>query len=89
MIRQKQLQFGAFSTGPHAPPVGGGYLKNRKEKRPIVWTVFLMDPSVMEEEEKNWRWISKGYLVCDLSFMLIICMALSLGNYFYSVHLIG
>ena len=69
-------------------------MKHRKEKGPIVWTVVLMDPSVVEEEAKNlpfpsWRWISKGYLVCDLLFMLIICLALSLGNHFYSVHLIA
>ena len=69
-------------------------MKNRKERRPIVWIVFLMDPSIVEEEEKNlpfpnWRWISKEYLVCDLLFMLIICLALFLGNYFYSVHLIA
>lgn len=94
MVRQKKLQSGAFSTGPHAPPRVGGYLKNRKEERPNVQTAFLMDPSVVEKKEESlpfsiWRWISKEYLVCDLLFMLIIRLALSLGNYFYSVHLIA
>lgn len=94
VVRQKKLQSGAFSIGPHASPQVGGYLKNRKEERPNVQTAFLMDPSVVEKKEESlpfsiWRWISKGYLVCDLLFMLIIRLALSLGNYFYSVHLIA
>lgn len=40
-VRQKKLQSGAFSTGPHAPPQVGGYLKNRKEERPnFFWCIF-------------------------------------------------
>lgn len=35
------------------------------------------------------KWVSKGRLSCDLLFMSIICLAVSLGNYFYLVHLIA
>ena len=53
-----------------------------------------MESSVLEKKDESppspaGMYISKGYPVCDLLFMCIICPAVSLGNYFYFVHLIA
>ena len=71
----------------------GRYLGNRKEEKPVAWAV-LMESSVLEKKDESppspaGMYISKGYPVCDLLFMCIICPAVSLGNYFYFVHLIA
>lgn len=57
-------------------------------------TAFLIDPSVLEKKDERLPLPqlgggSLGYPVCDLLFMHTICLALSLGNYFYLVLLIA
>lgn len=62
-------------------------MKNRKEKRPIMHGLSSFDGSRINavKEAKNLPSPTgggsrEGYLVCDLLFMLIICLALSWGE---------